>query len=126
LLDRNRRALGDTVTDRRARALVVAADRRRLGEALRLFEETLAEQPPTADEQFRRAQLCDMAGDSRRAADLMLSLLDAHKHNGQYLAGQVRLLLAQGNRPGARRWLKVLEKVEADTPRTRTLREALR
>ena len=30
----------------------------------------------------------------------MLGLLDEHKQNGQYLAGQVRLLLAQGDRPG--------------------------
>ena len=126
LLAQNRRALGDTVADQRARALVVAADRRRLGEALRLFEDTLPQPPASADEQFRQAQLCDLAGDSGRAARLMLGLLDEHKQNGQYLAGQVRLLLAQGDRPGARRWLKRLEKVEPDTPRSRSLREALR
>jgi tetratricopeptide (TPR) repeat protein len=126
LLQRNRLNDRETVADRRARALVVAADRTRLGGALRLFEETLPQQPPTPDEQFRLAQLCALAGDSERAGGLMLGLLGEHPHNGQYLAGQVRLLIAQGDRPGARRWLERLEKVEPDTPRTRSLREALR
>ena len=128
LLGRNRTANAgsESVADQRARALVVAADRDRVGEALRLFEATLPGQPLTPDEQFRLAQLYDLAGNAARADGLMLALLNDHPQNAQYLAGQVRLLLAQGDRPGARRWLKRLEKVEPDTPRTRSLRERLR
>jgi tetratricopeptide (TPR) repeat protein len=126
LLGRNHPNGDESVADRRARALVLAADRSRLGAGLRLFEETLPQQPLTPEDRFRLAQLCELAGASERADGLMVGLLGEHPHNAQYLAGQVRLLLTRGDQPEARRWLKRLEKVEPDTPRTRSLREALR
>ena len=126
LLESNRRGPSKSVADQRAQALVLAADPRRAPEALRLFGETLSRQALTPDEQFWLAQLADLGGDSSRADGLMLSLLAGHGHNARYLAGQVRRLLARGDRAGARRWLRHLQKVEPDTPRSRALRDTLR
>jgi tetratricopeptide (TPR) repeat protein len=111
----------ESVADRRARALVVGTDPRRRPEAVRLFEETLPLAPLTAEEQFRLAQLREAKGDHTGAGELMLGLLASEPRNAQFLAGQVRRLLAWGDRAGARHWLRHLQKVEPDTPRTRAL-----
>jgi len=55
----------------------------------------------------------------------MLNLLDAEPRNAQFLAGQIRRLLAWDDRMGARRWLRQLQKVEPNSPRTRALGDLL-
>jgi hypothetical protein len=111
--------------DRRACALVMGMRPERRREALNLFEETVGRQPLTPDEQFRLALLWDAADDCPRARELMFSLLTAHAREPQYLAGQVRMLLARDSLPEARQWLATLEKLEPDSPRTRALKMEL-
>ncbi len=124
LLEENRQGGEERVDDRRARALVLGVNPQRRKEAVSLFEGTVRQRPLTPDEQLGLAQLHDLAGDRHRASDLMQALLASHGHNAQYLAAQVRRLLKQGDRAGARLWLERLKKVEPDTPRTRSLADA--
>src|SRR5262249_44638453 len=112
LLSLNRHGGKDSVADRRARALVLGTDAGRRQDAGRLFGETLPLAPLTPEEQFRLAQLYEAKGDHSRAGEQMLSLLAAQPRNAQFLAGQVRRLLAWGDRTEARHWLRRLEKIE--------------
>ena len=60
-------------------------------------------------------------GDHTGAGELMIGLLASEPRNAQFLAWQVRRLLTGGNWKGAWPWLRNLQKVEPDTPRTRAL-----
>jgi tetratricopeptide (TPR) repeat protein len=123
LLDQNRQEGKESVVDRRARALVIGIDPKRRMEAIELFEKTRSSGPLTLDERFRLAQLYELAGNRLRAGELMLGVLNENDHNPQFIAGQVRRLLAHDDRARARPWLLRLEKLEPDSPRTRALKK---
>jgi tetratricopeptide (TPR) repeat protein len=112
----------DSLADRRALALLTAAELGKLDEGLRRFTQALDTQTMLEpDERFRLAQLWELAGDRARADELMTELLAVDGTNPQYLAGQVRLLIGRDERGPARIWLKRLQNLEPDTARTRAL-----
>lgn len=112
---------GDSVTDRRIRALVKGVQPAQAPEALKLFQKTITQAPLSPDEQFRLAQLCDLAGDAKQGDDLMKQLLERHPLTGQYLAGQVRRLLTRGDNGEARVYLNWLQQSEPNAKRTQRL-----
>jgi Flp pilus assembly protein TadD len=126
LLRRNSSGGKEHVQDKRAGALLTAAHPGQLKEGLERFRSTLSLQAPlTPDDQFRLAQLSEMAGEQAKADALLEELLVTHRYNGQYLAGQVRSLAARGQFSLAKNWLRRLQDIEPDSGRVRSLRALL-
>ena len=112
----------DTPEGRRIRALVMAVQPGRAGEALALFRQNVPAQATLApEEQLRLAQLYDLAGERTQADELMGKLLYSHGVTGQVIAAQVRRLLSRGDNGEAAQWLNQLRKREPDAKRTRDL-----
>jgi cellulose synthase operon protein C len=124
LLDQNVGAGGQLIEDQRLRAFVLSKARDRQAEAVRLFEETLAKQSLTPDEQFLLAQVYDANHEDGKANRLMRILLVIHRHKAQYLAYHIRTLLNRGEVEAAWSYLNALELLEPSTLRTQQLRAA--
>jgi tetratricopeptide (TPR) repeat protein len=120
LLDRNRS--GESVADRRARALVEATrpDQRR--PALRTLEALTGGEPLTPDEQFHLIRIYEAAGDWSRAQTQMQNLLEKDPLNPASLARAIRSLVGRGLKDQARELFSRLEKLEPDSARTRELK----
>src|SRR5205823_2255129 len=96
----------------------------RQAEAVRLFEDTLARQSLTPDEQFLLAQVYDANHDDGKANRQMRILLAVHRHKAHYLAYHIRALLNRGEVEAAWSYLNALEMLEPNTLRTQQLRTA--
>jgi tetratricopeptide (TPR) repeat protein len=118
LVEQNLKAVGNNPEDQRAKAIVLAADPRRRGEALRLLEERHARQPLRPDDQFLLVQLIESLGDWPKARERMLTLLAAHENNPLYLAHYVAALLTRDDSAQAELWVAKLEKLEPEAWRT--------
>jgi tetratricopeptide (TPR) repeat protein len=126
LLDANRTPAGETLADRRARALVEATRPDQRSAALSTLEELPGDPPLTPDEQLRLARLYEAAGDWPRAQAQMQSLLETDPLNPAYLVHAVRNLLARGRTGEARDLAARLAKLEPDSARTRELLEKVK
>jgi len=117
---------GGAVEDQRAKALVLGTQPGRRREAIRLFEDVLRRQPPTADEQFLLARLHEANRDWPKARDLLLSLVTAPERvKADHLAHYARGLIHRGETHDAAQWLARLDKLEPDAWRTVELRARL-
>jgi tetratricopeptide (TPR) repeat protein len=126
LLERNRTTEGDSLTDRRVRALVRATQSAERAGALRELEGLLNGPEPSPGERLRLARLYDAAEMSARAREQYLKLLDQDRDNPAYLMAFIEGLLRRNNRPEARSYLDRLAKVASDSARLRVLRQRLR
>ncbi len=119
-------ANADSPTDQRIKALVLAIQPGRAGEALALFRQTVTPQAPLSpEEQLRLVQLSDLAGERNQADDLMDKLLNSRDVTAQVIAAQVRRLMGRGDNGEAGQRLNQLRKLEPDAKRTRDLQQAL-
>jgi tetratricopeptide (TPR) repeat protein len=126
LLDRNGQLRGRTRADDVARAFVLATWPERREEALRLLESLPERQGLSAREQFLLARAYEALGDDAQASDLLLGVLAVNGEDAQVLAHRARGLIRQGALEEAGRTLMQLERLEPESPRTRSLQEALR
>jgi tetratricopeptide (TPR) repeat protein len=119
LVERNLRLTPGAVEDQRARALVFAMQPGRRREAIRLFEDLLRRQLPTAEEQYLLARLYEADHDWPKARDRLLSLLTKSQDpNPMYIAQYIQGLLRRGETAEAQTWLTRLEKQEPASWRT--------
>src|SRR5207249_4809703 len=95
LLDRAAAGHTPTPAEERTRLLVLGQQPGRRREALRQIERNLARAPLSTEDQLPLAQLYEAEGEHPEARALLLKLLTEHERNGQYLAAQVRSLLAR-------------------------------
>ena len=125
LLESNRKLAGQSIEDERLRAFVLSTRPERRGEAVRLFEKTLAKKALSAEEQFLLAQLYESNRQVTKAREAMVPLVLLHGDNGQFLAFHVRSLVARGEVEEAQHHLAALERMEPNSSRTHQLRAAL-
>jgi predicted Zn-dependent protease len=126
LLERNARVRGRSRADEVARAFVLATRPERRAEALRLLEAIPDRQRLSAGEQFLLARAYEALGDDAQANDILLGVLALDGEEPQFLAHRTRALIRQGALDEAGRTLSQLERLEPQSPRSRSLREALR
>jgi cellulose synthase operon protein C len=109
---------GQSIADVRAAAFVKATrgDKER-AEAVRVIEETLKDQPLSADEQFRLTKLYEAENDWGNARDHLVALLEKDRRNPEYVAYFIAALLERNRREEARTWLAKLEKLEPESAR---------
>ncbi|HJT77610.1 MAG TPA: tetratricopeptide repeat protein, partial [Gemmataceae bacterium] len=88
-------AAAGSPADQRTLAVVLAAQRtrRQRRDAIRILENLLAQEPPTAEDQFLLAQLYESVGDWPQARQQMVNLLSADSNNVLYLAYFTQVLL---------------------------------
>ncbi|HEV3445445.1 MAG TPA: tetratricopeptide repeat protein [Gemmataceae bacterium] len=125
-LDQNKTPTGWKVEDERARALILSTRPESRAAAVKLFEQTLASQPLTADEQFLLVHVYNANREFAKARVQMLLLLSFHRDNAQYLACHIRTSLQRGELDDARFYIQALELVEPQRQRTLELREQFR
>jgi predicted Zn-dependent protease len=126
LLERNDRIRGRARADAVARAFVLASRPERRAQALHLLETLPDRQQLSAGEQFLLARAYEALGDEAQANDLLLGVLALDGEEPQFLAHRTRALIRQGALDEAGRTLSQLERIEPQSPRSRSLREALR
>ena len=125
MLESNRKLAGPSIEDERLRAFVLSTRPERRGEAVRLFEKTLAKKALSAEEQFLLAQVYESNRQVTKAREAMVPLVLLHGDNGQFLAFHVRSLVARGEVEEAQHHLTALERMEPNSSRTHQLRAAL-
>lgn len=125
LLDQNSKLLGKNISDDRARAMVMAAQKEQRSRAVQLFEQTLQAQAVTSIEQLWLVELYQSATEHDKARDWLLGMLVQESGNPQYLAHYVRILLDQGQATEAQQILRRLEHVDPVSARTLELKAAV-
>jgi tetratricopeptide (TPR) repeat protein len=120
-------AAGESADDKRARALILAAQRRRRDReaAVRAMEDIAQLQPLTADDQFLLAQLYESLGQWGKARKQLLNLLARQGDNPVYLARAARCLLAKKEADEARPLVAKLEELQPRAWRTAELKARL-
>jgi cellulose synthase operon protein C len=126
LLEMNRQQGEENIAERRARALVRAADPALRKTALRELEELLKVAPATPPEQYRLVRLYEADGNPTAARSHILDLLARDGKNPVYLVHHIRKLLKNSEeKEEARKWIDDLDRVEPGSARVKQFREEL-
>lgn len=102
---------GDTLSDLRVRAHVLATRPDQRGEALRILTATLSQAPLTTEDRWLLARLYDAAGDAARAREQFLALLTGGTPDPGILVEYIRCLRRWGDEEEARTWTARLKEI---------------
>jgi tetratricopeptide (TPR) repeat protein len=107
-----------SVQDRRARAIVLAAqaNRERRKEAIGLLEGILQEGSASADDRFMLAQLYESDGNWTKAREQMLALMASDGDDPKYVIYYTLNLLRRGQLGEAQSWVSRMERARPDSP----------
>jgi len=121
LIDCNIQAHPNSVTDARARAVILG----NRSQAIHVFEETARRQPLSLDEQLQLARLFEAEQDLTRTREHLVALLTEEPENTQLLAFSIRHLLQANEIDQAQDLLRKLDLLEPDSPRVKDLKDKL-
>jgi cellulose synthase operon protein C len=125
VLDRDRKARGDTVADERVRLYLHSlTDSAREG-ALGKFEDSLRLQPPTPEERVLYARMLEAAGYLAQARSQLAEAVAEQPVCVPFLIRYARILIRTEDLDEARRQLTRVEALEPGSARVRDLRRAL-
>lgn len=121
LLDANKRILGDTLADERARHYLQGTQPRQCDAAIRALQQSFERQAATSQERLWLVRLLEQAERVQQARALIFDLLAANPDDGQLLSHHIRRLIAQKQLADAQIYLHRLERLEPNSWRTREL-----
>jgi tetratricopeptide (TPR) repeat protein len=103
-----------TLEDRRTKAAILAMRGNRRADAIRVYEEILADPASTPDDRFRLAQLYEADEKPDRADEHLLKLIESQPNNSLVLIHYLRGLLRRNEVKKAETWLPALERLQPE------------